>query len=123
VTDLRIAHRSAVVDLDGTPHRVRRGRTLAVAEHPIVVEHPELWRPLVVDYDVDPDQPPAAAGPAPTGDDDNADASAARPPVNASKADWQAYALTLGFADDFVNESTKADLIAHIDGLEADKGE
>jgi len=65
MTELRIAHRSAVVVLDGTEHRVRRGRTLAVAAHPIVVDHPDLWRPLVVDYDVDDEPVAAPVEPAP----------------------------------------------------------
>jgi len=48
------------VRLDGTVHRVRRGRTLAHADHPIVRDNPDLWRPLAVDYDLDPDPGPAA---------------------------------------------------------------
>lgn len=41
-----------------------------------------------------------------------------RPTASASKADWAAYALTLGFTDEFVQATTKADLIAHIDSLD-----
>lgn len=53
MTDLRIAHRSALVDLDGVNQHIRRGRTLAVADHPIVQDNPDLWRPLVIDYDTE----------------------------------------------------------------------
>lgn len=62
MSDLRIARRSAVVVLDGTPHRVRRGRSVAHADSPVVREHPELWRVLPVDFPAAPARP---AGPAP----------------------------------------------------------
>lgn len=48
--DLMLARRTAVVVLDGTPHRVRRGRTTAHADAPVVRARPDLWRPIVVDY-------------------------------------------------------------------------
>ena len=47
-----IARTSARVGLDGVVHRVRRGSTLAHADHPIVRENPGLWKPLPVEFDV-----------------------------------------------------------------------
>lgn len=64
MADVLIARRTAVVRLDGSPVRVRRGATLAHAEHPIVRENPDLWKPLPVDYDIDT----AASATASTGD-------------------------------------------------------
>lgn len=63
-----IARTSARVGLDGVVHRVRRGSTLAHADHPIVRENPDLWKPLPVDFDVEPAPAPATtddAAPAP----------------------------------------------------------
>ena len=45
-----VAQQSAVVAVDGTPHRVKRGRTTAHAGAAIVKQHPDLWGPLTVDY-------------------------------------------------------------------------
>ena len=52
-----------MVALDGTPHRVRRGRTLAHADHPIVQEYPDLWKPLPIDFPAPEDAAPSAAAP------------------------------------------------------------
>ncbi len=52
------AARSAVVDVDGTRHRIRRGRTLAHPDAPVVATHPHLWVPLTIDH------PAPAAAPA-----------------------------------------------------------
>lgn len=56
-----IARTSARVSVDGTVYRVRRGATLAHSDHPIVRENPDMWKPLPVDFDVEPDTAPADA--------------------------------------------------------------
>lgn len=54
--DLVVARTSGVVMHRGLRLAVRRGQTIARASHSIVVEHPRLWEPITVHYDV-----PAAA--------------------------------------------------------------
>ncbi|MEU8264471.1 hypothetical protein AB0C02_28095 [Micromonospora sp. NPDC048999] len=50
--DLVVARTSGVVMMDGRRHPIRRGATIARAEHPIVTDNPRLWEPLRVHYDV-----------------------------------------------------------------------
>jgi hypothetical protein len=116
-----IATRHQLVYVDGVAHRIRMGQT-ADSESPVVAEcDDDVWQEYQVDY---PAEMPAGDDAVPADDETpGGDDSTARPPVNASKAEWQAYGLTLGLTDEYVNEATKADLIAHIDELEADKGE
>jgi len=61
MTDVMIARHGAMVVLDGTPHRVRRGRTTAHVDSQVVRDHPELWAELVVDFPATSDTPAPAA--------------------------------------------------------------
>ena len=112
MADLLIARRSAVVGLGGTPHRVRRGRTIAHRGHPIVEQYPDLWRPVPVDYDLDPEVELGQPAPAPAGPD--------RPAARAPRDAWDAYAAELGLNPEAVAAlSSKADVVALVDQVEA----
>lgn len=50
MADVMIARESRLVSVDGQEVRVRRNRTTAHSDHPIVKNHPELWVPLTVDH-------------------------------------------------------------------------
>lgn len=113
--DVVIARRTAVVRLDGAPHRVRRERTIAHVGHPIVREYPELWRPLTVDYDLPGSGGSSPAQPDPGGPD--------RPSSRARRSTWEAYAVALGGdADQVAALDDKSDVIALADELEAGEG-
>lgn len=87
MTELLIAKRSAMVTLDGALLRVRRGRTLAHAEHPIVAADPTLWRPMPIDYDVETTTSPVVPDPpAPADPDAEADEAATRPAAGTVRA-------------------------------------
>lgn len=106
MTALVIAHRSQMVNLDGEQVHVKRGRTIAVADHRIVTDNPDLWRDLVVDFDTEEGGAPARE-------------NVARPTHNSRKADWAAYALSLGVPGDVVDGMSKEDLIAECEAVEA----
>jgi hypothetical protein len=48
--EIMIAVRPGTVYLGGSRRMVRKGRTTAHSDHPIVTQHPKLWAPLKVDY-------------------------------------------------------------------------
>lgn len=54
MTQLVIARRDGILrEPDGTQHRLYRGRTLADARHPAVVNVPDSWMPVTVDLPVE----------------------------------------------------------------------
>lgn len=53
--EIMIAVRPGVVYLNGQRRMVRKGKTTAHAGHPIVTDHPKLWRPITVDFAEDGD--------------------------------------------------------------------
>ena len=58
MADVMICVQSGEVTVDGRTEWVRRDRTVAHADHPVVVEHPELWRKIEINY---PTPTPATA--------------------------------------------------------------
>lgn len=52
---------AAVTMDDGIPHVIAAGITMARSTHPIVTDHPGLWKPLDVTYDVEEPAPKAPA--------------------------------------------------------------
>lgn len=105
MTALVIAHRSQMVNLDGDQVHVKRGRTIAIADHRIVTDNPELWRPLAVDFDTEEGGTPAGE-------------SVARPTHNSRKAEWETYARSLGVDEEFIAGASKDDLIAECEAVE-----
>jgi hypothetical protein len=81
--EIMIAVRPGTVYLDGSRRMVRKGRTTAHSDHPIVTQHPKLWAPLKVDY----------ASPEPVYEDDafggtpEAPAVPPQPPAAAAEVD------------------------------------
>lgn len=51
--EILICKTSSVVDVDGVPTPIFAGRTRVRAGHQIAREHPELFEPIGVDYEVD----------------------------------------------------------------------
>lgn len=47
-----VARDSGTVKVDGRRHVVQRDRTVAHRAHPIVTQHPKLWKELRVHYDM-----------------------------------------------------------------------
>lgn len=61
--EIMIAVRPGTVYLDGSRRMVRKGRTTAHSDHPIVTQHPKLWAPLKVDYaSPEPQEPTTVKG-------------------------------------------------------------
>lgn len=54
-----IATTSALVRVGDRVHRIRRRRTTAHPDSPIVAEHPDMWEPMRVDFPAELDAPPA----------------------------------------------------------------
>lgn len=63
--EILMAAQSAAITMDGIPHMVEAGRTLAHADHPIVTACPSLWQPLRVHYSTDAPESEAGAEPDP----------------------------------------------------------
>jgi hypothetical protein len=61
MSEVLVATQDAAVTIDGIPHVIEKGRTLAHSGHPIVTGNPALWQPLDVTYDVDEPAPKAPA--------------------------------------------------------------
>ena len=61
MAEILVAAQDAAVTLDGIPHVIQYGTTLADSRHEIVTAHPDLWKPLSVHYDVDEPAPKAPA--------------------------------------------------------------
>ncbi|RPE44160.1 Lsr2 protein [Streptomyces sp. Ag109_O5-1] len=59
-----MASESAAITMDGIPHMIEAGRTLAHADHDIVAACPSLWQPLRVHYSTEPETPPVSETPA-----------------------------------------------------------
>lgn len=55
-----MAAESAAITMDGIPHMIEAGRTLAHADHDIVTACPSLWQPLRVHYSTEPETPAVA---------------------------------------------------------------
>ncbi|MGW4876544.1 Lsr2 family DNA-binding protein [Streptomyces sp. NPDC004262] len=53
MAEILMAAQSAAVSMDGIPHMIEAGRTLAHADHAIVTACPSLWQPLRVHYSTD----------------------------------------------------------------------
>ena len=58
--DVVIASQSAKVTVDGVSQWVRRGRTLAHSDHPVVADSPNLWEGLVINFPTGDTAEPAA---------------------------------------------------------------
>lgn len=63
-----MAAESAAISMDGIPHMIEAGRTLAHADHDIVTACPSLWGPLKVHYSTEPETPPVTEEQAPQPD-------------------------------------------------------
>lgn len=66
--EILMAAASAAITMDGIPHMVEAGRTLAHADHPIVTGSPSLWQPLRVHYSTAEPEAPVEPEPAPQPD-------------------------------------------------------
>jgi len=61
MSEIVVAAQDAAVTLDGIPHVLQAGVTMARDSHPIVTENPDLWKPPDVHYDVAEPEPKAPA--------------------------------------------------------------
>lgn len=58
--DVYIATKTAIIYIDGRRTTVRKGLTRVRAGHPVLSDHPELFKPIDVHFDVE--QATAAPG-------------------------------------------------------------
>jgi hypothetical protein len=61
MAEIVVAAGDAAVTIDGIPHVILFGQTLADSRHEIVTGYPDLWKPLDVHYAVDEPVPAAKA--------------------------------------------------------------
>ena len=54
MADIYVAKQSAVLFLDGKRHFVHKDRTRVREGHPLLARNPGMFKPLDVDYDVEP---------------------------------------------------------------------
>lgn len=57
MSEILVANTDAAVTIDGVPHVIERGRTMARSTHPIVTGNPGLWQPPDITYDVEEPDP------------------------------------------------------------------
>lgn len=93
MADVMICTQSAQVLVDDGDRLewVRAERTTAHADHPVVVEHPHLWRPLPINY-----PSPAAVEPAGDGEPEGSDAVTSGPASEPAARDVRAWAREQG---------------------------
>lgn len=68
--EILMAAQSAAITMDGIPHMVEAGRTLAHADHPIVMGSPSLWQSLRVHYSTSEPEAPVEPEPEPASQPD-----------------------------------------------------
>jgi hypothetical protein len=107
-----IAVRPGIVYIDGKRRMVRKGRTTAHSDHPIVTEHRKLWVRLAVDYptEVDPAQTPARADQDSPADDLDQDSPALRAAIRRWAAEVGIEVSPRGRIPDAVRDKYRASL-------------
>jgi hypothetical protein len=116
VADVRIACRTAMVRLDGSLIKVRRGRTLAHADHPIVRENPDDGM-VGVEVPADGTLSPPIEG---DGSGTALPALVERPGDRDARPVWDTYAAALGLnAEVVAGLSNKGEVIALADAVAA----
>lgn len=111
MADVMVARQGARLVVDGRPVRLLANGTTAHADSRIVRDHPDLWKPLPVDFPPEAEQPEADAAP---GD------GPVRPSARAGRDAWDAYAVAVGLDPEAVAAlANKGDVIAAVDALQA----
>ena len=113
MADVMVARQGARLVVDGRSVRVLANRTTAHADHQVVRDYPDLWKPLPVDFPAEVGQPEQPGAPAPG-------VGPARPGAREARDVWDAYAAALGLNAEAVSAlSNKGEVVALVDALEA----